>query len=412
MDQLNPPPAPAAKLVPIGSSSRARAHQVVEDQRKFRPHVYWYLSFRCNLACKHCSVFSSPWVDTSDDLQTEDCMRVVDQMADLGVGCAILTGGEVLLRPDATKIIARLGERGIPIGLETNGLRFDSEFVQLARKLQERRMLQITVSLDGGTAETHEKLRGPHSFHRTVKGLRLLAAEGVKFHIQCVLNRANRKTVPQLYDLAQELSPQLRMLQFALLNPVGRGIELTDEIGLSSENVHEIFESIAQHKSRFEGSTLIKGPPAVVPPKHLGLVFQSDGIRKSVSCQFPLLGVLPNGDITICAVSRDNQELHYGNIRDTELQKVWQETRMDMLRSRYVSAEHLNGICGDCVWKFTCKGGCRAWAYEDGGSFDAPLPICKQMADAGDFPKAYRISLQNDAMVRSYQQMQGGCACH
>jgi len=91
---------------------------------------------------------------------------------------------------------------------------------------------------------------------------------------------------------------------------------------------------------------------------------------------------------------------------------VWQRTRMDMLRSRYVAAEHLSGICGDCVWKFKCKGGCRAWAYQDGESFDAPLPICKKMEEDGEFPRVYRISLQNEAMARKFQEMGGDCACH
>ncbi|HEX7243376.1 MAG TPA: radical SAM protein [Longimicrobiaceae bacterium] len=413
MDAVTAPPvAVPAGLTPIGTASRSHTLRVIEDQRRFRPHIYWYMSFRCNLACKHCSVFSSPWVDTSEDLSTEECMRVVDEMADLNVGFAILTGGEVLLRPDALQIMAALAERGIPVGLETNGLRFDDAFVELARDLQRRKMLQIAVSLDGGTAETHERLRGPHSFRRTVHGLRMIAAHGVQFSVQCVLNRANVETIPQLYELGSELHPQMSLLQFSFLNPVGRGIELTRDLGLSGADIRRCFDLIGEHKGGYPGQTLIKGPPAMVPPQHLALVFQNDGIRNGVSCQFPLLGVLPNGDVTICAVSRDNQDLFFGNVREVSLKDVWQRTRMDMLRSRYAAAEHLDGICADCVWKYKCKGGCRAWAYQEGESFDAPLPICKKMDEDGEFPQAYRISHQNEVMTRKFQEMGGACACH
>ena len=400
-------------VAPLGDADRrTRSLQVIEDGRKFRPHIYWYLSFRCNLACKHCSVFSSPWVDTSQDLSTEECMAVIDQMADLNVGVAILTGGEVLLRPDALAIMRRLAERRIGIGLESNGLRFDDAFAELAADLQPRGMLQITVSLDGGTAETHERLRGPHSFARTVRGLRFLAERGIDFHVQCVLNRFNLETIPQLYELGRELHPHLGMVQFAFLNPVGRGIELSRELGLRPADIRRIFQVVGEHKPAYPGLTLIKGPPAMVPPEHLGLVFASDGMRKSVSCQFPLLGVLPNGDVTVCAVSRDNEELFFGNVRELSLRDVWERTRMEMLRSRYVAAEHLTGICGDCVWKYKCKGGCRAWAYEDGGSFDAALPICRMMDEAGEFPRAYKLSHQNEAMHRKLTAMGGGgCAC-
>ena len=49
----------------------------------YRPTVYWYPSFRCNLACKHCSVNSSPYVDTSNDLMFEQALAVVDQLKEL-----------------------------------------------------------------------------------------------------------------------------------------------------------------------------------------------------------------------------------------------------------------------------------------------------------------------------------------
>ena len=399
------PARPNALPVLDGTGPAASACGV---ERPFRPHIYWYPSFRCNLACEHCAVASSPWVDTSQDLDAEQCLRVVDQMAQLGVGRVILSGGEVLLRRDLCSILSALADRGISIGLESNGLCFDREFAELARTLQVRGLLGITVSLDGGTAETHELLRGPRSFERTLRGLRLLQQHGVGFDIQAVLNRANIPTIPALYELAEELRPQLGMVQFAFLNPVGRGTALVEELGLRGEDFPRLFEEIRRGKSRFSGKTLIKGPPAIVPPKYLSMVFQDPSIRKSVSCQFPLLGVLPNGDVTICAVSRDNRELCFGNVRDTTLSDMWSRAGMAELRCRYLAADDLTGICGDCVWKHSCRGSCRAWAYEEGRSFCAPLPVCRALAEAGDFPDAYRISRRGEAFQEQFRRQGGG----
>ena len=86
-----------------------------EKERRFRPDVYWYLTFRCNLACAHCSVRSSPWVDTSEDLTTEECLRVIDQMAELDVKTALMTGGEFLVRSDALLILKELNQRPPPM---------------------------------------------------------------------------------------------------------------------------------------------------------------------------------------------------------------------------------------------------------------------------------------------------------
>src|ERR1700752_162606 len=78
--------------------------------KDFRPTVYWYPSFRCNLACKHCSVKSSPYVDTSKDLAFDEALTVVDQLKELNVGWVFLSGGDFLFRPDALKLLERLME--------------------------------------------------------------------------------------------------------------------------------------------------------------------------------------------------------------------------------------------------------------------------------------------------------------
>jgi radical SAM protein with 4Fe4S-binding SPASM domain len=402
-------------LTPIGTPMRNQAQKfriLEEEQRRFRPVIYWYLTFRCNLACAHCSVHSSPWVDNAEDLTTAECMEVIEQMHELSVRAAFVTGGEFLIRQDSIQILKALFDKDIGVGLETNGLRYPPGFVELAREMQAQQKLSMTISLDGGTKETHERLRGPRSFDRTIEGLRFLKQNGIRFNIQCVLNSSNCDTIPNLYALAEELAPECRAVQWAILNPIGRGAGLVKELGLKPEHIPTIFKLISQYEGGYRGSTIIKVPPAVVPPKYLPLVFQKADVRPLTTCQFPLLGVLPNGDVSICALSRDNEDLHFGNIREgIRLKGIWEKTRMSMLRSSYVAADDLKGICGDCVWKYNCKGSCRAWAYEEGGDFDAAFPLCKALDEAGSFPKAYKLSHQNAAAAAHFQQMGGGCGC-
>ncbi|HEY0781437.1 MAG TPA: PqqD family peptide modification chaperone [Thermoanaerobaculia bacterium] len=380
----------------LAAPSPAPVNQEAEQHRKFHPDVYWYLTFRCNLACKHCSVQSSPWVDNSGDLDTAGCLRVIDQMQEMQIDTALLSGGEVLIRPDALQILRALGDKGISIGLETNGLRFDRAFVELARELQERNLLIMTISVDGGTQETHEFLRGAHSFGRTVRGLRFLAENGIHFDVQCVLNNQNFETIPQLYDLASELHPYWGSVILSSLNAAGRGSELIQRIGLHYENIPRIFDLIHENKGRFPGVSLIKLPPAMVPPKYLLSIYKGIDVGCSTSCKFPLLGILPNGDITVCALGREETDLFFGNVREVHLKDAWQKARMDLLRTRYVTGEHLKGICADCVWKKTCKGSCRAWAYVEGEDFESAYPVCQDAADKGLFPDEYRISKRGE----------------
>lgn len=402
--------------VPIGAALRDQAgrFRILEaTERRLRPTIYWYLTFKCNLACAHCSVSSSPWVDSSADLDTGECLRVIEQMAELQVSTALLTGGEFLIRPDALRILRSLAEREIAAGIESNGILYPPGFFELAREMQAKNLLGITISLDGGTRETHERLRGPRSFDRTIAGLRQLQENGIRFNLQCVLNHESYRTIPELYALAAQLSPACGAVQWALLNPVGRGTGLIQELGIRSGDIPALFQLIQEAEPGFPGRTVVKVPPAMVPPRYLPMILKGTRIESVTTCQFPLLGILPDGDVTICALSRDNQDLCFGNVRDEgfRLKQVWEKTRMDQLRSRYLGGENLSGICGDCVWKYQCKGACRAWAFEEGGSFDAPFPLCQTLAEAGAFPKVYRLSHQNAVAIASFQQMRIGCGC-
>lgn len=397
------PDSPMPEVLELDEAAPASldaSDSAAEENRKFHPDIYWYLTFRCNLACTHCSVLSSPHVDTSGDLKTDDCLRVVDQMAEMQVVLAMLSGGEPLIRPDALQIMRALGDRGIGVGVESNGIKVGEKgFLELAQHLQAKKLLSIGISLDGGTAETHEKLRGEGSFGRTLKGLRALRDNGIQFSMQCVLNKQNYHTIPNLYELAAELKP--RALTWSPLNSSGRGGELIKRAGLGYADILQCLDTIEQYKSGFSGYTIVKIPPAMIPPRYMLKSFKGEDTGICASCKFPLLGVLPNGDITVCAVSRNDPSLYFGNVREVRLKNAWQKARMDLLRTRYVAADELQGICGDCVWKHSCKGMCRAKAYEDGGDMFSPYPVCQEAADSGMFPDVYRISKGANANATS-----------
>ena len=199
-------------LPAYGAAGTAEA----EESRKFRPDIYWYLSFRCNLACEHCSVFSSPFVDTSDDLGTEDALRVVEQMKELNVRTAILSGGEVLYRSDALEILKACFDHGVKVGLETNGLLITDDFLDIAKPARDRGLLHLCVSVDGGTPETHDAMRGPNTFKKIVHNLHRLSDAGIRFDIQCILNTGNLESIPDFYRLGGELHPGLRNILFVV----------------------------------------------------------------------------------------------------------------------------------------------------------------------------------------------------
>ena len=107
-----------------------------------RPYVVsWNLTYRCNLACEHCYLDAggTPLVGTENfadrsELGTEECFRVIDEIAAFAPEClTILTGGEPLLRRDILEIVRRAAERGLWVVVGTNGVRITENVAQAPR---------------------------------------------------------------------------------------------------------------------------------------------------------------------------------------------------------------------------------------------------------------------------------------
>jgi radical SAM protein with 4Fe4S-binding SPASM domain len=101
-----------------------------------------------------------------------------------------------------------------------------------------------------------------------------------------------------------------------------------------------------------------------------------------------LLGVMPNGELSICGIGEAHRNLVFGQARETPIKEAW-ETSSGLARIRDEIRKWPDGLCkrcmmhGHCVW-----GSCRAEAYALGGSLSAPAPFCQAAYEAGLFPAA------------------------
>src|SRR5512135_1838953 len=81
---------------------------------------------RCNLSCTYCNEYD----DFSKPVPTEEMLRRVDKLAELGTSVITISGGEPLLHPDLDEIIRRMRHHGIVAGLITNGYLLVADRIQ------------------------------------------------------------------------------------------------------------------------------------------------------------------------------------------------------------------------------------------------------------------------------------------
>jgi MoaA/NifB/PqqE/SkfB family radical SAM enzyme len=105
---------------------------------------------RCNLDCGYCNEYDR----TSAPVPTEEMLRRIDKLADLGTTIITLSGGEPTLHPDLDMIITRIRQRGAIATLITNGLLLTPSLI---RTLNRAGLDYLQISIDNITPDAVSK---------------------------------------------------------------------------------------------------------------------------------------------------------------------------------------------------------------------------------------------------------------
>jgi MoaA/NifB/PqqE/SkfB family radical SAM enzyme len=132
----------------------------------------WELNTVCNLRCKHCYLPNH----VESGLNTEAAIRTADQIIDTGIPFVTLLGGEILLRDDIEKIVARLRAAGVFVSIVSNGLLLTMD---RARALAAAGLNRLLLSLDGLDEQVHDNCRGRGTFIKTLQSLQCARSAGV-----------------------------------------------------------------------------------------------------------------------------------------------------------------------------------------------------------------------------------------
>src|SRR5262245_24541720 len=214
--------------------------------------VSWNLTQRCNLECAHCYMSAHAAADTRGELTTEECRRVIDEIATVNPNVfLILTGGEPLLRRDIWDVAAYAGEKRFTTVFGTNGVLLREREAKLMR---ERNVLGASISLDSTDPARHDAFRRlPNAWNGAVRATKVLADEGLDFSLHMSVTDWNVDEVPAMIDLAKELGA--KVLNFFFLVRTGRGRDLTDIDAAA-------YERILTYLAEAQG--VAQGPPTWV----------------------------------------------------------------------------------------------------------------------------------------------------
>lgn len=339
-----------------------------EGSNAFRAYsISWNITKRCNLNCEHCYLdadFRGGF--RSDELTTEECFRVVDQIGEVNPNAfLILTGGEPLLRPDIYDIIKYAADRKFMVVLGTNGTMINRT---IAEKIKAAGTHGVGISIDSMDAGKHDKFRGvTQSWEKSMEAFNILNDVGVDFLIQMSVSDMNYHEIPQVIEFAEKIGAVAFNLYFLVCT--GRGQGNTD---ISNEAYEEALKTLYQQQMKYKGRLMINSKCA---PQYKRVVYENDPdsvYQRTYSGGCPAgthySRISPEGDLTPCPFIAES----VGNLKTDTFKNLWETAPlMVQLRDR----KKLEGRCGSCEFSTMCSG-CRARAFAETGNYMAQDPSC------------------------------------
>ncbi|MGC8971256.1 MAG: radical SAM/SPASM domain-containing protein [bacterium] len=319
--------------------------------------IIWLLNERCNLKCKFCYVAGR--FGDNNGLKLSEIIKALDDLIELGIKRIDFTGGEVLLREDILTILEEARKRGIQkVTINTNGTLVSKKIAEVLAKNN----VEVYLSIDGATRETHESIRGIGTWDKALKAVELFKSFDVKFYTVFACSKINAGEVTDYIALSKELGSSKACIIPVL--PVGRA---TKEIILGKEELMEILYRIEDTAKSIKFSTEVWCVPFA------GLIINSPYVSFFGCRTMDEMDITPTGDVLVC----DTVDVSFGNIREG-VAKVWRKLIGSELALGLLKTVE-SPPCNSCSIKELCYGGCYARAKFLSNNIYSPDPMCPRV---------------------------------
>lgn len=328
----------------------------------------WEITLACCFNCKYCG--SQGGKARENELSTEECINLANQLADLGCKKVNLIGGEVFIRKDWSEITKALTDRGVEVYIITNGWMFTDELIDEMKRV---RVTAVAISLDG-PKEVHDKYRQAGSFDRAVEAIKTLSAHCVPTSVISTINSENALTIEKLYEFLKDFP--LYAWQLQACSPMGNA----SKSGVSHEFDHsKIIDFVSTH--------LEESPFVIGIADSIGYFSDMEGYLRGnlsgfarfqgCSAGLNVIGIDSIGNIRGCESMYDERFIE-GNVREKSLSEIWNDSNA-FAYNRKFAMEKLKGHCAECEYNVYCGGGCRSYNFftNDGKMYESRYCIQK-----------------------------------
>lgn len=344
--------------------------------------VFWELTRACMLACKHCRARAVTKRDPRE-LSTEECLELIDEIAEFAKPMLIFTGGDPMMREDLFEIVSYASKRF------RTSIAFSGTELATIEKLEELKkagVSRIAVSIDG-LEKTHDEIRGIRgSFKKSVEVLKNAREVGLSFQVNTTVFKQNIQELPSVAKLCKELNAEMWDVFF--LVPTGRA---KIEFMPSPQEFEDILcwlydlkkfmnvkSSAAVHFRRIEVMR-DRGEMPEVSSLYYWLLEETKDLGEERKVKKPDARAFVTDGRGMFFISHTGEvypsgflQISAGNVRERSVREIYENSEIFV---KLKDPNNLKGKCGICEFRFIC-GGSRARAYAISKDFLAEEPCC------------------------------------
>jgi PqqA peptide cyclase len=350
------------------------------------------LTHRCPLQCPYCS---NPLIldPSSKELSTAEWLRVIDELAEIGVLQIHFSGGEPAARKDLEQLVAAANRAGLYTNLITSAVMLDRKRLEA---LADAGLNHVQISFQGAEAGIADRVGRYKNGHAKKLQVAAWVRElDLPLTVNAVMHRQNLDQLPGMIDLAVALGA--RRIEVANVQYYGWALKNRRALMPAPAQVDECLRVVEAARLRLHG---------VLEIDHVLPDYYADRPKACMggwARQF--FNISPQGKVLPCHAAETITTLHFESVRDRSIADIWHHSdAFNMFRG----TGWMRDPCRTCVHQAEDFGGCRCQAFALTGDAHATDPACALSSRHVEIFKVAETEAAEEADRFTYRNYSGG----
>ena len=320
------------------------------------------ITYRCPLHCAFCYNPTDYADHTTNELNTDEWIKVLRDARKMGALQLGISGGEPLLRDDIEDIVTEANQLGYYSNLITSGVGLTEKRIDAFKA---GGLDHIQLSMHDITEEISNFVTDTKTFKLKQKVAAMIKDRGYPMVLNVVIHRYNIGHIKEILEMAEKLGADY--VELANTQYYGWSLINRNQLMPTKEQIDEA-EKITNEFREYIGNKMKIF--FVVPD------YYAERPKKCMNGWGEVFMIVTaNGDVLPCHSARVIPNLEFPNVKNTDVKQIWYDSPAF---NKFRGDDWMKEPCRSCSEKENDLGGCRCQALLLSGDAESADPVCSK----------------------------------